>query len=328
MSSFPPVNSEVPSSARHAASKEPSPCKKIALAIAIIVGIGALAVAVVGLGGYFQVGALSNLGQVNAIIMMAAGGGGGITLLFVGIVGSVKSRSRSESSSSESSSSESSSSELLRSERGHTNISAIDDTQGGWVYGPKAWRTWGVKVIGTVPKAPKIKRDENDPFFKRPYRENYILMFIPEQITHDGKVKYLTLNTLNEIISQKYGCYSDEVQDKIGDTHLESGWVLMSKDVIPESRDKAYSEQKNMLEETDFRLPHALEAAACISMVHALTEKRPYGNDPLTYTRCEEEVGGYAVLVGGSGPNGLGVSNSPWDNDDDEGCGVGVLWKC
>jgi len=54
------------------------------------VGIGGLAVAGVGAGGYFQAGALSNLGQVNAIIMMAAVGGGGLILLIVGIVSSVK----------------------------------------------------------------------------------------------------------------------------------------------------------------------------------------------------------------------------------------------
>src|ERR1700722_18306303 len=59
-------------------------------AIAIIVGIGGLAVGAAGLAGYFHVGALSNMAQIDAIIMMAAGGGGGIILLIVGVVSTVK----------------------------------------------------------------------------------------------------------------------------------------------------------------------------------------------------------------------------------------------
>ncbi len=73
-------------------SKEKSNRKSIGFAVVIIVGLGGLAVAGVGLGRYVQVGSLSNLDQVNAIIMMAAGGGGGILFLIVGIVGFVKNR--------------------------------------------------------------------------------------------------------------------------------------------------------------------------------------------------------------------------------------------
>ena len=66
----------------------------IGFAIVIILGLGGLAVAGIGLGGYLQTGFLSSLGQVNSIIMMAAGGGGGIAFLIIGIVGSVKNRQK------------------------------------------------------------------------------------------------------------------------------------------------------------------------------------------------------------------------------------------
>ncbi len=62
--------------------------KTYGFVIAIIVGIGGLAVVGVGLSGYLQVGALSNLGQIHSIIMMAAGGGG--ALLIGAIVAWVK----------------------------------------------------------------------------------------------------------------------------------------------------------------------------------------------------------------------------------------------
>jgi hypothetical protein len=71
---------------------EPTQAKTIGFAIAIIIGIGGLAVAGVGVGGYL--GAISGLNQVNSIIMIAAGGAGAITFLIVGIVGSVKNHSQ------------------------------------------------------------------------------------------------------------------------------------------------------------------------------------------------------------------------------------------
>src|SRR6478609_8544613 len=74
---------------------EPSKGKTIGFAIVIILGLGGLALAGEGLGGYLQAGSLSSLGQVNSMIMMAAGGGGGMLFLIIGIVGSVKNRQTS-----------------------------------------------------------------------------------------------------------------------------------------------------------------------------------------------------------------------------------------
>ncbi len=63
---------------------------KILIAIAIILGIGGFAVAGVGVASLFKVGSLSNLGQVNAIVMIAVGGGGGALCFIAAIVGIVK----------------------------------------------------------------------------------------------------------------------------------------------------------------------------------------------------------------------------------------------
>lgn len=71
----------------------PSKCKTFVFVIAIIVTIGSLVtVGGVGLGGYLQAGSLSQLGQVNAIIMMATSGGAGIIFLIAGIVVFIKNR--------------------------------------------------------------------------------------------------------------------------------------------------------------------------------------------------------------------------------------------
>lgn len=76
----------------HVLASPPSTVKTYGFAIAIIVGIGGLAIGAAGVAGYFQVGALRNMAQVDAIIMMAAGGGGGAILLIVGVMGSIKNR--------------------------------------------------------------------------------------------------------------------------------------------------------------------------------------------------------------------------------------------
>ena len=75
--------------------KAPSKRKVIGFAIVIILGLGGLALAGVGLGGYLRAGSHTSLGQVHSMIMMAAGGGGGIVFLIVAIVGCVKNCKRS-----------------------------------------------------------------------------------------------------------------------------------------------------------------------------------------------------------------------------------------
>lgn len=67
-----------------------STCKTYGFILAIILGLGGLAVAAVGVTGYFQVGALSNLDQVHAIAMMATGGSMGILLLSGVIIRSIR----------------------------------------------------------------------------------------------------------------------------------------------------------------------------------------------------------------------------------------------
>lgn len=67
----------------------PSKWETYGFAIAIIVGVG---IGSVGLIGYFQVGALSNLTQVDAIILMATGWGGGFILSIIGVVRRLKSQ--------------------------------------------------------------------------------------------------------------------------------------------------------------------------------------------------------------------------------------------
>lgn len=94
-------------------SPPPSKLKTFGFAIAIIGGIGGLAA---GAAGYFHVGALSNMAQIDATIMMAARTGS----------------------------------------TGRAEIIRSIDTQDGSVYGPEAWKIWNVEVLDAVPPTPRV----------------------------------------------------------------------------------------------------------------------------------------------------------------------------
>jgi hypothetical protein len=75
-----------------AIKNEPSKGKMLDFVIVIILGLGILAAAGLELGGYLQTGSLSNLSQVNSIMIMAVCGGAGIVFLIIGVVGAIKNR--------------------------------------------------------------------------------------------------------------------------------------------------------------------------------------------------------------------------------------------
>jgi hypothetical protein len=254
------------------------------------VGIAGLAVGAAGLAGYFHVGALSNIAQVNAIIMMAAGGGGGIILLIVGVVGTVKNRQMdSELSGATRKSGSTERAEIIRS----------IDTQDGSVFGPEAWKIWKVEVLYAVPPTPRVDLSKKDK----------VLLYIPQRIRVQGNEQDFTLKALKEISGGPFAYFEESVEKQFGD-NTAPGWVLIDKNVIPESRNKNYETQKGMVEEKGCSMPSVLEVVVLNLMVFAFTGKRLYGREPVTYSRCTEKVNGkYPVVVGGFGSDGLDVDS-------------------
>ena len=143
----------------------------------------------------------------------------------------------------------------------------------------------------------------------------------------------LTLNSLQWLVQNpkeghktQYYYYNDSVKNSIGYRSTPSHWVLMTRDVIPGSRNKSYQQQRNILthytkeSSQPYKFPTAIEAATCILMEYVQTGTKLYGNIPWTYTLCQEgvAVGGFGGLVA----RGLDIiTPTPhWDNDDI--CGV------
>jgi len=140
--------------------------------------------------------------------------------------------------------------------------------------------------------------------------ETHMLVLIPQTV--NGRP--LTLNMLQELIQSpqggghatKYQSYYDVAQKELGDQSVpKSYWALITKDVLPNSRNKTYAEQQALIK-GPYAVPGALETATGILMHHAQTAERLYSDNPKTYTRCQETLSkGYRVVVGSFGSSGL-----------------------
>jgi hypothetical protein len=123
------------------------------------------------------------------------------------------------------------------------------------------------------------------------------------------------------------------VADELGDKPIDkSRWVLMTKDILPESRNKSYGEQQKIIAGLvekflrGYEVPEALDATACI-LAHYFDSKVHLFNDkPWTYTRCKDKVQGVQISVGGFQRDCLSVI-ADGDNQDYNCDGVAVLRK-
>ena len=162
--------------------------------------------------------------------------------------------------------------------------------------------------------------------------ETHMLVLIPQTV--NGRP--LTLSMLQEIIQNpreggsatQYSNYHDYVRKEHGDQPVpRSYWALMTKDVLPNSRNKTYGEQQALIK-GPYTVPGALEIATGILMHHVQTGEKLYPDSPDTYTRCLEQVSGnqYRVVVGSFGSSGLNLTRHHDDGRRD-GRGLGVVRK-
>ena len=154
--------------------------------------------------------------------------------------------------------------------------------------------------------------------------DTHILVWIPETI----KGKPVTIDNFGELLiklpySPKAYQYIDNgIVRQEGSNPIKSGWVLMTTDVISGSRNKSFADQELWVEslnkngQTGYRVLKIAEAIVCIVAEYLRSKestKRLFSNDPFTYTRCQENVEGYQVGVGGFARCGLLVRTCSFD---------------
>lgn len=161
-------------------------------------------------------------------------------------------------------------------------------------FGALKWEQYfGLKV-----EEPKLPPDINDilegpcPIFNgKKVAETHFLTLIPEGMT----LAYLQTLTQNPRQGNKIGFrdrgiawdqYSQIPTDK---TH----WVLMTNDVIPDSRKKSWEAQQALpakLTWQEYELLSGIDAGICLLIQYVETGLRFYSFDSLTWTRCVEQV--------------------------------------
>lgn len=166
-------------------------------------------------------------------------------------------------------------------------------------------------------------------------RETHLLVRIPKKI--DGE--NLTLRKLGLLAIKffpknetGYRFFIPSITDKFGDECLDkSRWVLMTKEVIPGSRNKSYKDQQALVlgiqENTQilYRIPKTLEVSYCVLTHYFRSGECLLGQNPWTFTRCQETIKkedgiDCQVLVGGF------CSPDPQSPDPQSfGCGLNLI---
>jgi hypothetical protein len=196
------------------------------------------------------------------------------------------------------------------------------------------WKTLCGRVDPAPPLPPNFSDIWNGPCpicSGKKISETHILVYIPATI--DGKP--FTLNKLGEIAKRffpkngkGYKYIWSNIVHELGDKPINSHWVLMTKDVLPGSRNKSYAEQQKIVAALaeksliSYEVPETLEAAACILSQYA-SNIRLFSDKPPTYTRCKEKLQGDQVVVGGFASSGLCIVHI----DDRDSIGIAALLK-
>ncbi len=194
-------------------------------------------------------------------------------------------------------------------------------------FGKKQWNLH-FGDIGKEPRLPKnIHKILNSscPFWsKKKVEETHWLFLIPETINGEP----LTLKVLGKLVKNPKEGYATQYRlfglgDLICDRYdlpivnqstIKSHWVLMTKDIIPHSRNKLYTDQKALIttKQRGYEDPNVLDAVICIFMKYVSSKERLFNaiNDIGTMTRCKEQMddldqGPHRVAVGGFCSDGL-----------------------
>ncbi len=196
------------------------------------------------------------------------------------------------------------------------------------VIGPEKWNAF----IGQVDEIP-LPENWIEEFMKpspfwpdKKVHETDWLVFVPATVeVGDPPMKVpLSIEKWEEILAKrqtgrltKYEYIADLIPQEFKEIRVKASyWALLTKDVIPESRFKIYSEQKPLVLEKGYEVPDILTASIAIQLEYISTGNIYYRsgtqeNPKLwTYTRCKEEGkehDGWQAVVGGFGERGLRV---------------------
>jgi hypothetical protein len=253
------------------------------LIVLVILGLasaGALGVGFASFGscqGWWQVGALSSISQIEAILMMSEGAVGCALFFFVlsSVCLSEKGRQGSKVLKSGNQIQPNSPEVITPPPRRATKPIVLATSSDPTVIdkfsnrlGAEAWEVFG--DVGEEPPLPSHLEAMFDP-------ELHHLLLIPATVSgvilNVGFLQYM-----DNTIGIHYNIFSEN-----GSIRMEASyWVILTKQQLPESCNKLKEEQQELLKENGYAFPTFLEAAILNIFANKLELMSP------GYTRCQE----------------------------------------
>jgi hypothetical protein len=203
------------------------------------------------------------------------------------------------------------------------------------VFGPDFIRKEDInKDVESLPKdLEKILFSECqiDPEKKKKVWETHVCVWIPKKVVIDGKKVDFTIKTIGQLMKKHFFSETEEgysyiysdIMNKYGNKSIDkSGWVLLSKGLIPNSIKKSCNEQKELMNNLTERTKIAYKVSQTLPLIVSIFAeyiKNQAGlvNNHLksTYIKCQESVGVCQVIVGGFNLAGLIVSNEHYNEN-------------
>jgi len=204
-------------------------------------------------------------------------------------------------------------------------------------FGKEKWKTY----FGDIGKEPPLPANIRE-ILKSPcpiwegkkIRDTHLLVLIPQIV--NGKL--LTKKSLGELAKKYFPntekgyryIWSELIDEKNDKPIDKSYWMLMTKDVIPGSRYEGCATQQTIVSDlakkalTNYEVPDTLEATVSIFSKYVSSGKYLFSDSPSTYTRCQENIRDFRVIVGCFASSGLDVNLNFFDQVP---IGVAVLRK-
>lgn len=205
-------------------------------------------------------------------------------------------------------------------------------------FGTAEWeKAFPITINEVPPLPPNIHAilEQDDPCEPgKKLKETCLLFLRPKTVTfHEGGVdKELLLSfdgveqlAKNAIDSARRTHYStfEQIRAQLNSMQVaEAAWVLMRKEVIPGTREESFEIQQTKLTDS-FEVPKVIDAVLLNILTFVSEGRYLYGQEPWTYTRCQEKYGDRQIVVGGFGPSGLFV----FYNFDGGNFGLSGAWK-
>jgi hypothetical protein len=166
------------------------------------------------------------------------------------------------------------------------------------IFGKEEW----MRYIGDPGEVPPLPENIQEilagpcPFSQdgKTIGQTHLLLLMPKRITRDSDTKLLTLMALNELVKSHrllFRDFPEKISLQYGQISIKNSyWVLMTKNILPESGGMKYVDQKKLLNKEGYHVPHLLEVGTSAFMRKIHSNKRLLHTK---YTRCEEKLPSY-----------------------------------